>query len=275
MRLRLRASASVACALLGFAVMPAGAAPASSQTWSLSAAGNADATVRISKPLTLQLDESINDLVAERAPIDGIVTKAGLYGGAIIRDRRGDVRAALVRFAKDEAIVVWGSHDDQNRQVLEPGTYRITVLGDRETKVGLRVAGTAPRPVRATARATVRAAYSTDASSLDGQLPVASFVQDLKVGPKTTWAAIGAFTGPLAGVDVYDMCVADPDGVECLNAPAWNPGNGGAVGSERGYYTALFGYPSFGVAPGQYEVRLREVSAGLSTAHGLFTIASD
>lgn len=143
------------------------------------------------------------------------------------------------------------------------------------TKVGLRVAGAAPRAVRASARAKVRAVYSTDASALDGQLPVASFVQDLNIGSTTTWAAVATFSGPQSGVDANDLCVAEVDGVECLSAPAASSGSSAAVGAARGNYSALFGYPGFPVAPGEYEVRLRQARAGLSSAHGLFSLASE
>ena len=266
--------------LLVLVVLGAGLAPEASSasgptTWTISAAASATGTFRLTRSLHLDIQASINDIGFGDFSIDDVVSMSGRYGGVVIRDSHDEVRVGVLRYAELGTIVLWGQFNDANDQILEPGRYSVTVLGNRATSVKLRVQGAAPAPVFASAPALVVVHEISDAGSLQGQVPVAAQTLPLSVTARSTYVALGVFQGPLSGVDYKVICLKKP-----VPAPVCTPADRAAtvvglnVGSSRESAAGLIGIQNQTI-PGTYQVIWNVAPAGLSARHALLTLTAD
>ena len=265
--------AVVVAAGLGPGLAPAHAS--SSRIWTISAAHSASTTVHLTRSVLLQMEDQAGESTVNPKVGRAFITSKGSYGGLLIRDAHHEVRAAVVHYGFTPFFITWGQYDNSFRQILEPGTYQVTVLGDAATTVHLRVVGATPARTRATSNVTVRSLVSRSQGS-GPQSAVAQFRTPLVVHSTTTFMTMGYAHGKSSGLDASDLCVADPETSTCHDAPVEMISSGGGVGSERWDAGCIFGYPGgFPVPTGTYESRLTQGSAGLSDDHALVTLAVD
>jgi hypothetical protein len=262
--------------LAGLLALPGDAAPSPSATWTFRATGNAERVLDLDRSVELHGQELADRINSGAVAPASMIAKAGRYGGLVIRHPSGDIAAAYLHYGSSPFITVWGTYDKDFRQILRPGRYRVTVLGDKATSVRLPVTGAPARMVLATKPSAVRVAESRAGSAVH-----VSLAQQVRLRPTSTavslvWVRSGHDV-PVR-IDPGYHCFTPPTSSECINAPAGWTGASPGVGTDFESVSTLFTYPEgnpLSLPAGTYAVRFREINIGQPLARALFTLVSD
>jgi hypothetical protein len=240
-------------------------------TWSLSAPGNRASELTLTSAVEFALDDAIIDIGTGRRNISSVLSLTGSYGGIVIRDRRGQVRVGVARLMAVPGLVLWGTHDGKDRQILEPGRYTVTTFADRTLTAHLPLRSRSSLTLRTTAPARETVAYRTDTGLVSNAGPWTDLEVSLRLTPRANYFVLGYTTSPLPLGDVSSLCITDPSDHTCSQSKHAYTGPTVIIGQDT-YEGSALTSPDAGWLPaGNYVARYLEAHTPTS-GHYLLTV---